>query len=171
MLEKGHSSDNPTRALRKPERAPAPAGRGHRSPPGANQVLRRHSRRVAHPAVQTRPRRQRICPAGRGYSRGLPAAQTPAVLPAWADEHSATLHALQVDHVLRAKAMARPACKPCPRWRARPGRRSRGWNCRWMRTTRRRSSCTSNMAGSTAAKPTRAGSVMSGGWVWFSEGY
>jgi len=63
----------------------------------------------------------RPCPGVKGFALlvdGAPVAflllKRPPVLPAWADEHSATLHALQVDHRAQGKGHGRACLQALP---------------------------------------------------------
>ncbi len=91
----------------------------------------------------------------------------PPVLPAWPMNTAPPCTPCRSITARKARGMARPACKRCPTSHVKHGRRSKGWNCRWMPITTRRSRCTPNTVSSTAAKRTRAGSVTSGAWGCF----
>lgn len=88
----------------------------------------------------------------------------PPCLPHWADEHSATLHALQVDRHQQGLGFGKACLQALPPPRAWFGRRSRHWSCRWTRIMWRRWGCICSRAGWTAGRRIRGGLGMSAGW-------
>lgn len=85
----------------------------------------------------------------------------PPCLPHWADEHSATLHALQVDRGQQDAGLAKRVCRRCPTPHCGRGRRSRGSSCRWTRTMQWRWGCICPLVGWTTGRRTRGGLGMS----------